>query len=273
VRGSERRDLRISQINYCLKVGGAETMTVELCRIFRDRGHEVQVHCLDEDGPLGDRLRGDGFRVSYHGPAHPLAAARSLYRTLREFRPDVVHIHNTGAMIIAAPVARLAGVPVIVGTRHGLGHARERLATLLYFGLAVACCSRVVGVCRAATERMARQPFVLKRRLSTILNGAAAAPLSAPESDLRRHSFTLLWLGRLSEPKDPFTLLRAWVEVRRAVPDCHLLIAGDGELRAPSELLARQLGLEAEVSFLGMRRDVGALLEASDAFVLSRSWR
>ena len=110
---------------------------------------------------------------------------------------------------------------------------------------------------------------MLKRRLSTILNGSAAAPLTAPESELRPHSFTLLWLGRLSEPKDPFTLLRAWAEVRRTVPDCPLLVAGDGELRAPSEMLARQLGIEANVSFLGMRRDVGALLAASDAFVLS----
>jgi glycosyltransferase involved in cell wall biosynthesis len=47
------------------------------------------------------------------------------------------------------------------------------------------------------------------------------------------------------------------------------LIAGDGSLRGSLEKMVGDLGLSARVQFLGIRRDVPALMAAADVFVLS----
>ena len=62
---------------------------------------------------------------------------------------------------------------------------------------------------------------------------------------------TLIFLGRLTAKKNPFALLHAFSIVSKAVPNSTLKILGDGELRAETELLIKQLGLEAKVNMLG----------------------
>lgn len=261
--------LRIAHVNYSLQVGGAETVTAELCRRSRERGHTIQLHCLAGDGPIGAMLRAEGFPIHVHGPGGRLTVSRSLYRALREFRPDVVHLHNSGATTIAAPVARLARVPVIISTRHGITHAGETPARLLQFGLASRLCTRVVGVCQAVTDHLRGLRWVPASRLVTVYNGAAPAPVTAPATPLPHDGFTLVWIGRLSAPKDPATLLRALAQARRERPELSLWFVGDGELRNSSERLCAELGLGDAVTFWGTRRDVGAILAAAELFVLS----
>jgi glycosyltransferase involved in cell wall biosynthesis len=49
-----------------------------------------------------------------------LRAARSLWRTLRRERPDVLHTHNPKPGIYGRVIGRLAAVPRVVHTTHGL---------------------------------------------------------------------------------------------------------------------------------------------------------
>src|SRR5207247_7695263 len=57
-----------------------------------------------------------------------------------------------------------------------------------------------------------------------------------------------------------------------ALARAHLIVAGDGELGAWLRDRAAALGLSARVHFLGVRRDVGNVLNASDVFVLPSLW-
>lgn len=69
-------------------------------------------------------------------------------------------------------------------------------------------------------------------------------------------------VGDLRTPKKNVdTLLKALA----AVPDLHLAVAG-GTNGSPYPELARQLGLETRVRFLGFRRDVAAIMRAADIF-------
>ena len=53
------------------------------------------------------------------------------------------------------------------------------------------------------------------------------------------------------------------------VPDAHLLIFGEGELRAPLEKQIKELGLEKHVLLPGFREDVLQLMKSADLFVMS----
>jgi glycosyltransferase involved in cell wall biosynthesis len=68
-------------------------------------------------------------------------------------------------------------------------------------------------------------------------------------------------------------LLYAFRRVQDALPHAHLLIVGDGPLRAQVEQWVQSLALQNHVHLLGMRRDVPQILAATNIFVLSsRGW-
>ncbi len=62
-------------------------------------------------------------------------------------------------------------------------------------------------------------------------------------------------------------LIRALPQVIKVYPECHLYLAGKGD-QEPFRNLARELGIENHIHFLGERLDIPELLAASDVFVL-----
>ena len=84
-------------------------------------------------------------------------------------------------------------------------------------------------------------------------------------------------IGRLDPQKGHETLLHAMAAVARHVPNVRLGIVGDTqhggeEYRASLLALRAELGLTDHVEFLGVRRDVAALLAQAHAFVLASRW-
>lgn len=91
----------------------------------------------------------------------------------------------------------------------------------------------------------------------------AAIPADAP---------CVLTIGRLCEPKDHATLLRAWAIVEREIPAARLAIIGSGPLRASLDALSASLGIGPTVRILPPRPDVAEAYREADAFVLSSRW-
>jgi glycosyltransferase involved in cell wall biosynthesis len=90
--------------------------------------------------------------------------------------------------------------------------------------------------------------------------GSTPADLPAASSTPR-----LLAMGRLHPNKGFDVLLRAIA----LLPRGHLYLAGAGPEEAALRALAAELGIADRVSFLGWRRDIGALLAAADMFICS----
>jgi glycosyltransferase involved in cell wall biosynthesis len=73
-------------------------------------------------------------------------------------------------------------------------------------------------------------------------------------------------VARFIEGKDHDLLLRAFATIPKGP---RLRLVGDGPTRASAESLARELGIQEQVDFLGNRDDVASLLATSDVFVLA----
>jgi glycosyltransferase involved in cell wall biosynthesis len=183
---------------------------------------------------------------------------------LRRWNADVVHTHDNRALFYAAPASRLARIPRVVHTRHGLSFGasdRERKAFPHLARLAdqVVCISRD---CAADSLREGVSP----RRVRTIWNGIDLARFAytGPEPD-----GPAVIVARLNPVKDIGTLLRALAIAVREEPSARLEIAGDGPSRADLEQLASDLGLDQAVRFLGEVHDVPAVLHRARLFILS----
>ncbi len=64
-------------------------------------------------------------------------------------------------------------------------------------------------------------------------------------------------------------LLRAMPNVLEAVPNAHLLLVGDGDIREELERLTAELHLERHVTFAGFRRDTLPFYRALDVYVMA----
>jgi len=75
-------------------------------------------------------------------------------------------------------------------------------------------------------------------------------------------------VGRLIDEKGHEYLLKAAQEVLRNYPKAKFIIVGDGHLRSNLESIAKELRLERNVIFTGIRREIPAIIHAMDIFVM-----
>lgn len=276
--------MRIIHVVDSMEVGGAEVLIALLCRSQRSEGHLPTVYCLFDGGTLAKQLEAEGIPVRVFGLVDGVSAQfrllRNLYRIFAETQPDVVHCHNIMPTILAAPAARLAGVPGIYSTRHGLAipyfvpaevkGIADSAGAFYRFRLAATCCDRVIAVCEMARQNLQSGPGAFLSRVTTIRNGAAAQPVSPkPDPAIQKQGFTLVHVARLNWKKNQATLLRAFSLALQHIPDLFLWVIGDGPEAENLQTLTKELGIESRVRFTGERADVGDWLAQADLFVLS----
>jgi glycosyltransferase involved in cell wall biosynthesis len=86
--------------------------------------------------------------------------------------------------------------------------------------------------------------------------------------------FVWLAAGRIVPAKDYPNLLHAFARLRESDQRARLWIAGApaGTKTGAVQAMAAKLGVEASIRLLGLRRDMPALLDAADGFVLASAW-
>ncbi len=277
---SDPRRLRVVHLVETLALGGMERVVQRLALETDAQRFEVHVVCLKAVGVVGDELRAAGIPVSCVEVSRDrpdYLGFVTIGRFLRGLRPDVVHTHNSPALIFGATGAWLAGVRRIVHTEHGRKFP-DRLRYMVAERIASSVVNRVVGVTQEVTDALRRFEFIPARKLTTVVNGVAApTPISAAERIRVRSEdfqvdatqFVVGFAGRFVWEKDLPNLLQAWQQVHAANPHAVLVLAGDGPERPAVEAAIAQLGIGASIRLLGMRADVPRLLQAMDAFVMA----
>ena len=82
----------------------------------------------------------------------------------------------------------------------------------------------------------------------------------------------LLHIGRFNAQKNHAGLLNMFRKLKDSHPECRLHLIGDGELRQEMEALAKALGIEDSVRFLGSQSNVYPYLHDADIFVLPSNY-
>jgi len=267
--------MRIAELVNNLEIGGAERMVVDLALALRSRGHVPHVICLRQAGALAETLRESGVEVLAMQKPDGFNV-RTLCRIASYFHRqqiDVIHTHNPLVHHYGALAGRIAGVPVVINTRHGLGNfPRTRwneTMTEAVFSLSSCLTDRVVSLCKAAEDYFEHHTYVPKRKLHVIPNGIDLQRFAHIEPAVPASGTVFGTVGRLVPVKDHRTLLEAFAIVLHRNPSCRLEILGDGPLRHDLADLSHRLGLADAVSFRGASFDVPGFLARLQVFVLA----
>ena len=87
------------------------------------------------------------------------------------------------------------------------------------------------------------------------------------EFGIEDNCFLIGHIGRFTEQKNHEFLLEVFFEASKKRNNLRLLLVGDGELTDPVRQKCTALGVEENVIFAGIRRDIPAILSAMDLFV------
>lgn len=232
----------------------------------------VRQRCFGDDQFVAD-LRDQDVRLHLvpmrrePDPASDLVALLRLIHVARQY--DIVHTHSSKAGFLGRLAARLAGVPATLYTPNAFAFLAPGRAARLFYALErfAACFTDGLVAC-SPSEARAAACLLPQERIHVIPNAVDLSRF-APVDRASRTALVVGMVARLASQKAPEVFVRAAAHVCRSRSDVQFWLIGDGELRAPLEALARQLGVAPAVQFLGHRRDVPALLHALDLFVLT----
>lgn len=268
---------RIEMVLPSMPAAGMEMVVARMTRGLTRRGHDVGVTCIEADGSLGRELRDEGFSVVV---VPTLGSRTILFPTalaawLRTRRPDVVHTHS-GAWLKSARAARLAGVPRVVHTVHGLldrepWHGPPMKKWAARYTAAVACVSQPLN------EYLIQKAWIPPEKLHVIPNGIDTdrfTPVGEAGPVRRRFGLgadrvVIGHVARFAPVKNQRLLIRGFAKLRERHPAAFLALVGDGELRNKLEQLASELGIPDHVGFYGPADDLPPIYRDFDAFVLS----
>ncbi|MGH2747958.1 MAG: sugar transferase [Actinomycetota bacterium] len=246
---------------------------------------------ISADGPHVEELRRAGIRhiplTSSTRGMNPFADVRAvveLWRILRRERVDVLHTHNPKPGLYGRVIGRMAGVPVVVNTVHGLyaTHDDPLPKRLLVYALeAVASRFSDAELIQSAEdlERMRRLRIAPAHKLRLLGNGVDLARFdpsrltAARRRELRAElgaadgQIVVGTVGRLVAEKGYFELFDA----AGALGNGYVVVAlGHADPEKGDSLSDTDIarGREAGIRFLGMRGDIEELYGAMDIFVL-----
>ena len=224
-----------------------------------------------------------------------------IYREIKRIRPDILHTHTAKAGAVGriaglfyrwATVKTLLGKPrplKVVHTFHGhvfhsyYGKFRTRVFIAIESVLARIATDKIVVISNQQFEEIHKTFGIGRANQFEIIplgidlrafekprsgRGVLRSEIRADDSD-----FLVGFVGRLTEVKNIPMLLNAAQRLASngngISPKLRFLIVGEGHLREKLEAQVAEMGLEAQVSFLGNRTDIENIYPAFDAVALT----
>lgn len=253
--------------------GGSERQFAVMADALGRGSFRIETGCIRRSGSFLDNLPDiqefslGGSFFSWHAQQSRWALAQNLRRR----KIAVAHSFDFYSNLMLLPTARMAGIPVVIGSMRELGDRWSAAQTRILSWAMRYLPDRIVCNSRAAVERLlelgvpSRLPVVIPNALPSECFDPIAPALPRTGKTLR-----VGLVARMNERvKNHPALLRAAVQLVKDIPDVEFVLAGDGKLRPELEKLAADLGVSRQVVFLGDRRDIPAVLASLDISVLT----
>jgi glycosyltransferase involved in cell wall biosynthesis len=273
-----------------LGTGGTERLVVDWATHLDSHRFRVSV-CAFRDGLFGRVLRDRGYdahliETSVNGhqsgvlwKAWSLRARVARLRALldREW-VDVVHTHHLGPLLYAFLGGFRRRRWRWVHTEHVLPHLDSGYAPWLVRTSRVMLQAPdvVTAVADAVGDYFVREARIPRRRVRVIHNAIDVDQFAAAHDRLGKRrelgipadAWVVGLVANLRVQKNHPLLLTAFACLFSEVPDARLVLVGDGDQRAALDRLARDLGIQDRVHFLGARLDVPEVLATFDVYCL-----
>lgn len=299
--------LNVLQIIGDLDIGGAQEVVRTLVKYMDATEAARPVVCSFRDGPLRRDIEQLGINVHilpdrrYSVLAFPwflgdmMRIWRALTRIVKDYDIDVIQTHLLRTLdFLVLFLKYTTSIRVVLWTFHSAkfmlaktdlsSHTwllgPKRYLHHLIYRWAARFVDGFIAVSDQVKDAIIENIAPIPDKVMVICNGVDIEQYEQAD-DLRRvrnelgldeAARLIAVVGTLKEGKGHQYLIQAMPALVAHHPAAHVLFIGDGALREALASQAAALHVDSHIHFLGSRRDVPALLAASDLFVLPSLW-
>jgi len=234
--------MNITHVIFSMNTGGAELMLIDIMRQQVLLGHEVSLVVINNiyEQPLIDTIHPD---VKVHFVGRPEGSRNPMWivkynMMLRMTRPDVVHFHLDGCIGITLFKKHIVNVYTV----HSPGLILKNYKRL----------DKVFSISQAVKDDIQKRYGIDSE---VVLNGIDFGKIQAHEGEKTlKNPFRIVQVGRIRVSiKGHDILLRAMGMLAREGYDVSADFIGETFDRGLLDDLARELGIEGRVNYLGLR--------------------
>lgn len=281
MKGKPDLDMKVLTLISGGDVGGAKTHVLGLLKKLNE-SIEANMICFTE-GDFVDDARAMGIPTRVLNSGNILKDIADLKKIVTEERYDIIHSHGSRGNFMAAAIKKHCGLPLVstVHSDYRLDYLGRPLANITYGTINKIALRRIdylIGVADRTSEILISRGFK-PDCVYTIYNGVDMSEDAEVKS--RREFFKEMGVGfpedsifvgiaaRLYPVKDVATMIRGFAKACTKEPRLRLLVAGDGPEEKNLKLLAKELGVDDKVAFLGWVQDMSSFYAALDINGLS----
>ena len=242
---------------------GAENVAVSLINNFKSE-YDFVYAC--PEGPIQDVLKENDIEFCPIKSINPF----TFKKAIKKVRPDIIHAHDFMAGFFAVLAA--GKTPVINHLHNNAPWIKTFNPLTVLYSMSAKKMRKILTVSEAIMNEFyfgnsyKHKTSVIGNQtdISLIRQKAAASELSEP--------YDIIFLGRLSEPKNPIGFLEIISDLKATFPHIRAIMVGDGELRSQVEEKITELKLSDNVTLMGFQKNPYVFLKSAKIMCAPSLW-
>ena len=280
--------IKILHVITHLPIGGAQDNTLYTVELLDKEKYDISL-CCNLDGELVERAKkveaikifDIPFLCREVSPYRDIRAFLSLYKLFKEEDFTIIHTHSSKAGLLARLAAVLNKTPIVIHTIHGFAfndfmNGPKKNFFIYLEKLLAKWTDVIITVSNLNKKKIIDLNIAHENKIKNIYSGIDLSLFTNKRDDefrkelnLENDHLLLGSVGRLSNQKDPITMIEAFGIISKPFPNAHLALVGDGELKGKILEKIDQLKLNDRIHLTGNKNNPWSVYHSIDLFIMS----
>lgn len=215
-----------------------------------------------------------------------IKAIYKVRKILKQIKPDIVYLHSSKAGAIGRIALAFNFRTKIFYNAHGwyfnarISDKKKKIFALIEKMLALKT-NKIINISKSEYESALEYKIASERKMCVIENGIDFTKFKNNDKNreetrkkynIKDNEILIGVVGRLSEQKDPMTMIRAFELVQKENKNTKLIYVGSGELEESVKQYAKEKEILHKVIITGWVNNVEKYIPAFDIAVLPSKW-
>lgn len=244
---------------------GAENVVCQIVGMFKET-HDINMAYCSRDGQIREAL--NERDIDFY-PIRKMNVSE-VKRVIREYSPDIIHAHDMRAGFTAAIAC--GKIPLISHIHNNSFASRGISLKSIAYLLAAKKAKHIFWVSQSSFDGYLFHSLFAEK--STVLYNIIDTEALKQKMLLDKNSYNydIIFLGRLTYPKNPQRLIGIFGKIIKIRPETKLAVVGTGELDAEIRQLAANMGLSDKIKFLGFQSNPYKMLYDAKVMLMTSRW-
>lgn len=257
--------MKVLHLLQSSRFSGAENVVCQIINMI-DNNDDIEMLYCSCDGQIRDALNERDIKFL---PISNLTV-KEVKRIIKEYKPDLIHAHDMRASFIGALAC--GNIPIISHIHNNNFDSRGISLKSIAYLYAALKAKHIFWVSDSSYEGY-NFHNLFKKKSEILYNIISIDNLySKMALDNNNYDYDIVYLGRITEQKNPLRLMKICKEIVDQLPCVKIAVIGTGDLEGDTHKEAERLQLGSNVTFLGFQSNPYKVLHDSKLMIMTSLW-